>query len=136
MAISSRICASLQSQVSDIEWGARQELAAFYRVVFRHGWSQLVNNHITARVPGTTDQFLLNPHGLSYDEITASSLMKIDLAGEIVLQPRSRAGNQLYRLRHSRRRSQGASRSALHRPYTHSGRHRRVDARLRIVDVE
>jgi ribulose-5-phosphate 4-epimerase/fuculose-1-phosphate aldolase len=87
MVTSARICSSLKPQVSDSEWQARLELAAFYRIVFRYGWSQLVNNHITLRVPGTTDQFLLNPHGLSYDEITASSLMKINAQGEVVLKP-------------------------------------------------
>jgi ribulose-5-phosphate 4-epimerase/fuculose-1-phosphate aldolase len=80
-------CSSLRSQVTEEEWAVREELAAFYRVVHRYGMSQLTNNHITLKVPGAEDHFLLNPWGLSYDEITASSLMKIDLAGNIVLQP-------------------------------------------------
>ena len=82
-----RACSSVRPQVDDQEWAARVELAAFYRTVDRYGWSQLTNNHITLRVPGAEDQFLLNPYGLAYDEITASSLMKIDLAGNILLQP-------------------------------------------------
>ncbi len=82
-----KICTSVKPHVSDDEWQARVELAAFYRIVHRYGWSQLTNNHITLKVPGTEDQFLLNPWGLSYDEVTASSLMKINGKGDIVLQP-------------------------------------------------
>jgi ribulose-5-phosphate 4-epimerase/fuculose-1-phosphate aldolase len=82
-----KICSSVKPYVTEQEWEARVELAAFYRIVHRNGWSQLVNNHITLKVPGTEDEFLLNPHGLSYDEVTASSLMKINSKGDIVLQP-------------------------------------------------
>jgi ribulose-5-phosphate 4-epimerase/fuculose-1-phosphate aldolase len=81
------VCSSLKPHVSAAEWAARVELAAFYRIVARYGWSQLVNNHITLKVPGTADQFLLNPWGLAWDEVTASSLMKIDSTGKIILQP-------------------------------------------------
>jgi ribulose-5-phosphate 4-epimerase/fuculose-1-phosphate aldolase len=67
------------------EWRARVELAAFYRVVSQLQMTDLIYNHITVRVPGTRDQFLINPFGLDYAEITASSLVKIDLEGRIVL---------------------------------------------------
>ena len=67
--------------VSDEEWNARVDLAACYRLVADFGWSDLVFTHITARVPGTEDQFLINPYGMMFDEITASSLVKIDLHG-------------------------------------------------------
>jgi ribulose-5-phosphate 4-epimerase/fuculose-1-phosphate aldolase len=83
----SSVCSSLKGQVSDAEWQARLELAAFYRVVDRLGMSQMTNNHITLKVPDAEDQFLINAYGLAYDEITASSLVKIDSAGKIVLQP-------------------------------------------------
>lgn len=72
---------SLQDRVSPEEWQTRVDLAACYRLVADFGWSDLVFTHITARVPGTTDQFLINPYGMMFDEITASSLVKIDLNG-------------------------------------------------------
>jgi len=72
---------SLRDRVSPEEWQVRQDLAACYRLVADFGWSDLVFTHITARVPGTEDQFLINPYGLMFDEINASSLVKIDLQG-------------------------------------------------------
>ena len=72
---------SLQQRVSAEEWQTRVDLAACYRLVAEFGWSDLVFTHITARVPGTEDQFLINPYGMMFDEITASSLVKIDLNG-------------------------------------------------------
>jgi ribulose-5-phosphate 4-epimerase/fuculose-1-phosphate aldolase len=74
--------ASLQGRVSEDEWRARVDLAAAYRLVALFGWDDLVFTHITARVPGTEDQFLINPYGLMFEEITASSLVRIDLAGK------------------------------------------------------
>ena len=73
---------SKRAQVSDEEWQARLDLAACYRLVAHFGWTHLINNHITVRVPGTTDQFLINPYGLLYEQITASSLIKIDVEGQ------------------------------------------------------
>ncbi|TFV88375.1 class II aldolase/adducin family protein [Oxalobacteraceae bacterium OM1] len=72
---------SMQDRVSPEEWQTRVDLAACYRLVADFGWSDLIFTHITARVPGTEDQFLINPYGLMFDEITASSLVKIDLHG-------------------------------------------------------
>src|SRR5215475_6354551 len=72
---------SLRDKVSPEEWAARVDLAACYRLVARYGWDDLVFTHITLRIPGTDDQFLINPYGLFFDEITASSLVKIDLHG-------------------------------------------------------
>ena len=72
---------SMQQRVSAEEWQTRVDLAACYRLVADFGWSDLVFTHITARVPGTEDQFLINPYGMMFDEITASSLVKIDLNG-------------------------------------------------------
>lgn len=76
---------SLRDRVSPEEWRARVDLAACYRLVADFGWSDLVFTHVTARVPGTDDQFLLNPYGLMFDEVTASSLVKVDLRGDKVM---------------------------------------------------
>jgi ribulose-5-phosphate 4-epimerase/fuculose-1-phosphate aldolase len=73
---------SLQDKVSPEEWAVRVDLAACYRLVARFGWEDLVFTHITARVPGMQDQFLINPYGVFFDEITASSLVKIDQQGQ------------------------------------------------------
>lgn len=73
---------SVQQRVSAEEWQTRLDLAACYRLVAHFGWSDLVFTHITARVPGVKDQFLINPYGLMFDEVTASSLVKIGVAGE------------------------------------------------------
>lgn len=66
--------------MSDEEWQTRSDLAACYRLVDLHRWTTQVYNHITARIPGT-DDLLINPFGLAYDEITASNLVKIDIEG-------------------------------------------------------
>ena len=75
---------SLKDQVSPEEWAVRVDLAAFYRLVAQHGWDDLVGTHISARVPGHPDQFLINPYGLLFDEITASSLVKVDMDGNVL----------------------------------------------------
>ncbi len=71
----------LRDKVAPEEWAVRVDLAACYRLVAHYGWEDLVFTHITARVPGTEDQFLINPYGMFFDEITASSLVKIDIHG-------------------------------------------------------
>jgi ribulose-5-phosphate 4-epimerase/fuculose-1-phosphate aldolase len=68
----------IQKLVSAEEWQMRVDLAACYRLVALYGWSDLVFTHITARIPGPEHHFLINPYGLMFDEITASSLVKID----------------------------------------------------------
>jgi ribulose-5-phosphate 4-epimerase/fuculose-1-phosphate aldolase len=75
---------SLQDRVSPDEWQTRVDLAACYRLVANFGWADLIFTHITARVPGEEDRFLINPYGMMFDEITASSLVKIDMAGNKV----------------------------------------------------
>ena len=75
---------SLKGKVPDDEWEARVELAGFYRLVAQHGWDDLVGTHISARIPGHPDQFLINPYGLLFDEITASSLVKVDMDGNVL----------------------------------------------------
>lgn len=73
--------ASLKNKVSAEEWQTRVDLAACYRLVAHYGWDDLVYTHITAKIPGAEDQFLINPYGMMFAEITASNLVKIDLAG-------------------------------------------------------
>jgi ribulose-5-phosphate 4-epimerase/fuculose-1-phosphate aldolase len=77
---------SLRGQVSEQEWQTRVELAACYRLVDLYGMTDLIYNHITARIPGT-DYLLINLYGLLYKEITASSLVKIDVEGNIISKP-------------------------------------------------
>jgi ribulose-5-phosphate 4-epimerase/fuculose-1-phosphate aldolase len=72
---------SLEGKVSDEEWRLRCDLAACYRLVALHGWSDLIYTHMTARLPDADHRFLINPYGLLFEEITASSLVKIDLDG-------------------------------------------------------
>ena len=75
---------SIRDRVGAEEWELRVDLAACYRLVARYGMTDLVYNHITARVPGPEHHILINPYGMLYDEITASSLIKVDLDGNIV----------------------------------------------------
>ena len=76
--------APLKDAVSAEEWRTRVDLAAAYRLVALFGWDDLIFTHITAKVPGT-EHFLINPYGLAFEEITASALLKIDLAGNKVV---------------------------------------------------
>ena len=69
----------IQNMVSAEEWQLRVDLAACYRLVALYGWSDLVFTHISARIPGPEHHFLINPYGLMFDEITASSLVKVDM---------------------------------------------------------
>ena len=81
--------------ITDAEWGARVELAACYRVFDHLGWTEMIFNHITLKVPGAKDLFLINPFGLHYREVTASNLVTIDLEGSPVRpteHPINRAG--------------------------------------------
>ncbi len=75
---------SMKAHVPPSEWAARTDLAAAYRAVALYGWDDLVFTHISARVPGPEHHFLINPYGMMFEEITASSLVKVDLAGRKV----------------------------------------------------
>ena len=77
---------SIRDQVSEAEWQARVDLAAAYRLVALHGWDDLIFTHISARVPGPEHHFLLNAYGMMFDEVTASSLVKIDTNGNKVME--------------------------------------------------
>ncbi|WP_405224595.1 class II aldolase/adducin family protein [Lentisalinibacter sediminis] len=76
---------TVRDQVSAEEWATRMDLAAAYRLVALHGWDDLIFTHISARVPGPEEHFLINPYGLLFEEMTASSLVKVDLDGNKVI---------------------------------------------------
>jgi ribulose-5-phosphate 4-epimerase/fuculose-1-phosphate aldolase len=78
---------SMRSKCSDAEWVARIDLAACYRLVEHYGMADMMANHISSRVPGEDNAFLINPYGMLYEEITASSLIKVDLGGTILAKP-------------------------------------------------
>lgn len=77
---------SIQEQVSAEEWQLRTDLAACYRIIAMYGWDDLVFTHISARVPGPDEHFLINAYGMLFEEMTASSLVKVDLHGNKVLE--------------------------------------------------
>src|SRR5690606_30466486 len=78
---------SMRDQCSAEEWQARIDLAACYRLVEMYGMADMVANHISSRVPGEEGAFLINAYGMMYEEITASSLIKVDLDGNILAKP-------------------------------------------------
>ena len=75
---------SLKGKVSDAEWAIRVDLAAAYRLVAYYGWDDLIFTHLSARIPGPEHHFLLNPYQLMFEEVTASSLVKVDVHGNPV----------------------------------------------------
>lgn len=76
---------TVRNLVSDAEWSLRVDLAAAYRLVALHGWDDLIFTHISVRIPGPDHHFLINPYGFLFEEITASSLVKVDLHGNKVM---------------------------------------------------
>jgi ribulose-5-phosphate 4-epimerase/fuculose-1-phosphate aldolase len=81
--------------IDPAEWRTRVDLAACYRLVDLYGMTDLHLNHISARVPGSQEHFLINPFGMMYEEITASSLIKVDLGGQIIANPNADYGINL-----------------------------------------
>src|SRR5260221_947233 len=79
-----KVVKSVREQVSAEEWQTRVDLAAGYRLTAMYGMTEMIANHISCRVPGTHDHFLINPYGMLYEEIDASCLIKVDLNGNIV----------------------------------------------------
>ena len=75
---------TVRQRVSPEEWQARVDLAACYRLMAVYGMTEMIANHISVTVPGTSDQFLLNPYGLLYEEMTASSMVKVDGGGRVL----------------------------------------------------
>ena len=84
MATALKMADTIRDQVSAEEWALRVDLAAAYRLVALYGWDDLIFTHLSARVPGPEHHFLINPFGLMFDEITASSLVKVDLDGNVI----------------------------------------------------
>lgn len=85
----------LSDRVSAAEWQARLDLAAAYRLCDLYGISDMIYTHISVRLPDAPDQFLLNPHGMLFDEVTASSLLKVDLDGNVIYRPEGEYGLHL-----------------------------------------
>ncbi len=79
--------APLQASVSAAEWQARLDLAAAYRLCDGYGMSDMIYTHISARVPGEQGHFLINPNGMLFGEITASSLLKVSVDGDVIYKP-------------------------------------------------
>ena len=77
--------ADVRAQVTDEEWAVRVDLAAAYRLVALYGWDDLIFTHLSARIPGPEHHFLINPYDMMFEEITASSLVKIDVDGQPVI---------------------------------------------------
>lgn len=77
---------SIKDQVSEEEWETRVNLAAAYRICAHYGWDDLIYTHLSARVPGGDHHFLINPLGLMFEEMTASSLIKVDLSGKALME--------------------------------------------------
>lgn len=101
-----RVSESVRRNIDDAEWTARVNLAAAYRLVARAGWDDLIYTHISMRVPGTPDHFLINPFGLTFDEVTASNLVRIDHDGNIIgdaTWPVNQAGFVIHSAVHSAR---------------------------------
>lgn len=82
-----RLTQPKKNPCSEAEWKARVDLAACYRLIAFYGMSDMIANHISARVPGEDGAFLINPYGVLYEEITATSLVKVDFDGEILAKP-------------------------------------------------
>ncbi|HJW40976.1 MAG TPA: class II aldolase/adducin family protein [Rhizomicrobium sp.] len=101
---------SVKDKVSAEEWAIREDLAATYRLVAMHGWDDMIFTHISARVPGPEHHFLINPYGLLFEEITASSLVKIDVDGNKVMEspfPVNAAGFTIHSALHMHREDAG-----------------------------
>src|SRR5258708_293375 len=78
---------SVREQVSSAEWAKRVDLAAAYRLVHLYGMDEMIANHISTRVPGEDNAFLINPYGMLYDQMHASCFIKLDLDGRILFNP-------------------------------------------------
>lgn len=97
----------IRDLVSEAEWSTRVELAAAYRLVAHYGMTEMTGNHISCCVPGESGHFLINPYGMLYEDVTASSLIKIDMKGNVVISTGeygvNRAGFVIHAAVHSAR---------------------------------
>ena len=117
-----KVVKSVREQVSPEEWQTRVDLAACYRLTAMYGMTEMIANHISCRVPGSHDHFLINPYGMLYEEIDASCLIKIDVDGNVLFNASDYGVNAAGFVIHSaihmaqaRRRLRGA--------YPYAGRH-------------
>lgn len=76
--------AGIKHSISESEWQVRRDLAACYHLFVHFGWTDLIFTHLSARVPGHAEQYLINPYGMLFDEITASNLIKVDFDGNVI----------------------------------------------------
>ena len=96
-----KITKPVREQVSKEEWEVRVDLAACYRLMAEYDMVEMVANHISARVPGTDNEFLINPYGMLYEEMTASSMIKIDIDGNVLFNATEYGVNQAGYVIHS-----------------------------------
>ncbi|MFN7086082.1 MAG: class II aldolase/adducin family protein [Burkholderiales bacterium] len=96
-----KITKAVRDQVSKEEWEVRVDLAACYRLMHEFGMVEMIANHISARVPGTSDEFLINPYGMLYEEMTASSMIRIDIDGKVLFNATEYGINQAGYVIHS-----------------------------------
>lgn len=96
-----RVKQSVRERVSREEWDTRVNLAACYRLMAEFGMVEMIANHISARVPGTTNEFLINPYGMLYEEMNASSLIRIDIDGKVLFNDTGYDVNQAGYVIHS-----------------------------------
>jgi ribulose-5-phosphate 4-epimerase/fuculose-1-phosphate aldolase len=100
--------------MSDAEWQARKDCAALYRLVALYGWDDLVFTHVSARVPGEEEHFLINPYGMFFEEITASCLVKIDVDGNIIDGSDARVNRQGFLIHSTIHRARTDARFVMH----------------------
>ena len=93
-----RVLSNRPDEISDDEWQVRCDLAACYRLFVKYGWTDLIFTHLSARVPGQAEQYLVNPYGLLFQEINASNLIKVDFDGNVVAgdYPYNNAGHAIH----------------------------------------
>lgn len=96
-----RITKPVREQVSKQEWETRVNLAACYRLMADFGMVEMIANHISAKVPGTENEFLINPYGMLYEEMTASSMIRIDIEGKVLFNATDYGVNQAGYVIHS-----------------------------------
>jgi len=92
---------SVRDQVSAEEWQIRVDLAACYRLMAHYGMTEMIANHISMRLPGSHDEFLLNPYGMLYEQMTASSMIRIDVEGKVLFNATDYGINQAGYVIHS-----------------------------------
>lgn len=119
--------ASRRHNIGESEWAARVELAGTYRVFDLMGWSEMIYNHISLKVPGEDGAFLINPFGLHFSEVTASNLVKIDIDGNVLddsVHPVNKAGFTQHAYFHR------------HLPWAHAIAHTHTTATMAVASLE